>query len=745
MNETLTLRDLVLKAKDSGLSYRQMEEKVAASEKREPRGLRLNRTTASRIARGTHGGDAEDGTIRAIALVAGVPDHVAFTAAGRRTNGPAFAEQLPAGIDDLDPRERRVALDLLRVLVAQRQELNQHATEPADDTANPPTAARTPGAKDQKTDDDITLSSETGWRFLMFCRESANLARTAAQILAEFERLPNPLPRPADELVDALIAIIDDTAAFFHETSTVGGSGHQDSQTRALANIRADVAAAAAVRDTIGQQVADSVQRELTGADTEDVIPVFELAGRMIADGTKRVDNALHAFVDPKHSPDDMNDPGVRAAEQHVAQTDIASHAFSAAVNLTAQSQQTYAQRLGLSDELLKHQYNITPGRDDGTFKSMWDVGYRSGHSPLIRAALAQALNVSNAKSDTWKGGRSFWREVARALDGGDGTSLKPAPPLPPATQIEGSFGSIGRRISGVRSHASSASSSASAPVDLDTNRGALLVDYVDAWSHLADACADVLNRLAQLRKPSLPFETGAVVSSVAGILKAVDDLFANAIEVDQGEDGRSPLMDTVEAAFRRVERAAGALPLAEQLSANANRRMTIDDLDVNDVVRESRVSTALDRAYGAYNAAFPDSPSAEQLIQEQEFADAVEDYVADYADAHAAAETAREAQEWDAAVKNLFAAVELVTAGNGESSGSMSTGSTRGAGSGGSKVLRATAQQSDDEWMPEAARNRPRGFGPQDPDAYDNTIGEESQDPDDDPKRPSFEGFHRS
>lgn len=125
MNDRQTLRDLVLKAKDRGLSYRQMEEKVAAAEAREPRGLRLNRTTASSIARGTHGGDAEDGTIRAIALVADVPEHVAFAAAGRRTNGPAFADQLPAGVDDLSSRERQVALDLLRVLVAQRQELNR--------------------------------------------------------------------------------------------------------------------------------------------------------------------------------------------------------------------------------------------------------------------------------------------------------------------------------------------------------------------------------------------------------------------------------------------------------------------------------------------------------------------------------------------------------------------------------------------------------------------------------------------
>ncbi|MGB3602761.1 MAG: hypothetical protein WBA38_04320 [Gordonia sp. (in: high G+C Gram-positive bacteria)] len=168
MNETQTLRDLVLKAKDSGLSFRQMEEKVAAAEARQPRGLRLNRTTASKIARGTHGGDAEDGTIRAIALVAGVPDHVAFAAAGRRTNGPPFADELPSGVDDLEPNERRVALDMLRILVAQRRELNRHdqpEQQPAR-TDGSSSAARTPRTDDenQKTNKPTDLSARRSRR-----------------------------------------------------------------------------------------------------------------------------------------------------------------------------------------------------------------------------------------------------------------------------------------------------------------------------------------------------------------------------------------------------------------------------------------------------------------------------------------------------------------------------------------------------------------------------------------------------
>lgn len=121
----LTLRDLVLKASDRGLSYRQMEEMVGAEEARNPTGLKLNRTTASQIARGVYKGTTETGTVRAIALVADVPEHVAYAAVGQRVAGPPFRDQLPDGVDQLEPSERRIVLDLLRVLIAQREEINR--------------------------------------------------------------------------------------------------------------------------------------------------------------------------------------------------------------------------------------------------------------------------------------------------------------------------------------------------------------------------------------------------------------------------------------------------------------------------------------------------------------------------------------------------------------------------------------------------------------------------------------------
>lgn len=135
------------------MSFREMEEAVAKAELADPTGLQLNRTTASQIARGVYKGTPESGTIRAIALVAGVPEHVAFTAVGQRVTGTPFRDELPDGVDQLEPRERRAALDLLRVLIAQRQELNRHADTPPADHSPPATTedAQDEASEEQKT------------------------------------------------------------------------------------------------------------------------------------------------------------------------------------------------------------------------------------------------------------------------------------------------------------------------------------------------------------------------------------------------------------------------------------------------------------------------------------------------------------------------------------------------------------------------------------------------------------------
>lgn len=127
-----SLRDLLQQAVDRrnaqghDASFRALQEAVEAEENSRPRGLSLNRTTASQIVRGSYKGEPSDGTIRAIGWLAGVDDEDAFAAAGRRSPGLPFAEELPPGVNDLSPKERRAAIEMLRTLVAQRREINRH-------------------------------------------------------------------------------------------------------------------------------------------------------------------------------------------------------------------------------------------------------------------------------------------------------------------------------------------------------------------------------------------------------------------------------------------------------------------------------------------------------------------------------------------------------------------------------------------------------------------------------------------
>ncbi|QYW00770.1 immunity repressor [Gordonia phage Sahara] len=142
MNAT-SLRDLLQQAVDrrnaqgQDASFRALQEAVEAEENSHPRGLSLNRTTASQIVRGSYKGEPSDGTIRAIGWLAGVDDEDAFAAAGRRSPGLPFAEELPPGVDDLSPKERRAAIEMLRTLVAQRREINRYV-DSSSGTQEPP-------------------------------------------------------------------------------------------------------------------------------------------------------------------------------------------------------------------------------------------------------------------------------------------------------------------------------------------------------------------------------------------------------------------------------------------------------------------------------------------------------------------------------------------------------------------------------------------------------------------------------
>lgn len=140
MNAPRTLRELLEEASGYGeLSTRQLEAKVhSAVEKGDLRG-KLNRATIAQILNGSYRKRPTDDTIRAIAYLAGVNDEVAFTAAGRRTPGRPFAEDLPDGVDDLTPKEREAAVYMLRVLVQQRRELNQNEDQDTQDPQGDPT------------------------------------------------------------------------------------------------------------------------------------------------------------------------------------------------------------------------------------------------------------------------------------------------------------------------------------------------------------------------------------------------------------------------------------------------------------------------------------------------------------------------------------------------------------------------------------------------------------------------------
>lgn len=126
MDETTTkatLADLLRQAIDdrTGAPLRDIQALVEAEEAARPRGMSLNRSTASQILRGAYRGTPSAATVRAIGWLAGVTEQVAFAAAGQPTPGRPLADELPASTDTLNDRERAVVIDVVRALLAQRQ------------------------------------------------------------------------------------------------------------------------------------------------------------------------------------------------------------------------------------------------------------------------------------------------------------------------------------------------------------------------------------------------------------------------------------------------------------------------------------------------------------------------------------------------------------------------------------------------------------------------------------------------
>lgn len=119
MNETGTLKGLISKARrEREKSARQLA-RIA-----QEAGHKIVGTTLNAIEAGTYHSTPTPETIRAIGWLAQVSDTIAFTAAGQPAPSPPFAEELPPGVDELTPAERRAAITMLRALVAQRREIN---------------------------------------------------------------------------------------------------------------------------------------------------------------------------------------------------------------------------------------------------------------------------------------------------------------------------------------------------------------------------------------------------------------------------------------------------------------------------------------------------------------------------------------------------------------------------------------------------------------------------------------------
>lgn len=101
------------------------------AEMAQKQGYALVSTTVNQIRSGAYKSQPSEDTLKAIAWLAGVPDRVAFEAAGRRMPGKPFSEDLPPGVDNLGPKERKAVVEMLRTLVAQQERITELESEKA--------------------------------------------------------------------------------------------------------------------------------------------------------------------------------------------------------------------------------------------------------------------------------------------------------------------------------------------------------------------------------------------------------------------------------------------------------------------------------------------------------------------------------------------------------------------------------------------------------------------------------------
>lgn len=104
------------------------------AEMAQQQGFALVSTTVNQIRSGAYKSQPTDDTIKAIAWLAGVSERAAYEAAGRRMPGKPFAEDLPPGVDNLGPKERKAAVEILRALVAQQERIDELEDDKAEDS-----------------------------------------------------------------------------------------------------------------------------------------------------------------------------------------------------------------------------------------------------------------------------------------------------------------------------------------------------------------------------------------------------------------------------------------------------------------------------------------------------------------------------------------------------------------------------------------------------------------------------------
>ena len=106
------------------------------AEMAQQQGFALVSTTVNQIRSGAYKSQPSEDTLKAIAWLAGVPERAAYEAAGRRMPGKPFAEDLPPGVDNLGPKERKAAVEILRALVAQQERIAELEVDKAEDSTS---------------------------------------------------------------------------------------------------------------------------------------------------------------------------------------------------------------------------------------------------------------------------------------------------------------------------------------------------------------------------------------------------------------------------------------------------------------------------------------------------------------------------------------------------------------------------------------------------------------------------------